>query len=249
MLNKEVMEKKGLSIKGILLADSAFTCCFFLLHGISLVAYNSPQIEFLRMLFLGLVGYLIIAIITIAVPPIIELIINIRFKIKKTKKEIHLAYSTISLLTWFIITGFPTNIFQFIFFLISLFLVHIGLSERFPILRFNMRFNELIKRGYEADKILLVEVKMNSISIFTAICFYLIGYNLHIYPLIFLPIYYLKYPIKRYIFPKRIVESDSIDFYKRLKWIELILIIPFFISISITMIFFGIAMIGSVPPK
>ncbi|MHA1252353.1 MAG: hypothetical protein ACTSRP_20375 [Candidatus Helarchaeota archaeon] len=233
--------------------DWAGSTGIYMVHFLSYQIYKTPQVLFLTSIFTEL-GYIILVFMIVLIPMIIFTIIEmIRAKITKKDENYAIINTSVGFLHWLFIIGFPINIFQLILFIITILVVYVGIYERFPIIKLNLKFRRLYKLGYDSTKELFSSVDVSTTTLYIAEMVYMLASSFKIYPVPFLILIEARYFIRKLVFPDRLIYLEGVDeedkekynkkFYKRWEsWSDLsvyILAIPLFITVVLWVLKWG----------
>ncbi|MHA1253414.1 MAG: hypothetical protein ACTSRP_25790 [Candidatus Helarchaeota archaeon] len=197
--------------KDIVNADLAFTIIVILGYFLSLRVYMPTQVLIL-VENLTLIGFIVLASLVFLIPPILNYVI---IKVLSRKIVIEEVYVMINcsagILAWFFISAYPLDFFQLIIYVITILIIYIGVFERFPIIKLNIKSRKLYLLGYDADKELFLDVDLGQKALFIACLSYSMANVLRIYPVPFLLLIKLVYVWKKLFFPKRLLHSDFLE--------------------------------------
>ncbi|MHA1751985.1 MAG: hypothetical protein ACTSYZ_06395 [Candidatus Helarchaeota archaeon] len=212
MLDKKILEKRGKmnwEPMDNIIMDWVCSIGLYMAHFLSYSVYKPPQTLFLISVFTEL-GYIFLAFVTLLLPMVIFTIIEMIWAKKYKKDENYSIINTsIGLLPWLFIIGFPVDIFQLVAFIITILVVYVGVYERFPIIKMNIKFRRLYKSGYNSSKELFSYVETSTLALYTAEMVYILASSLKIYPVPFLILIEARYFIKKLVFPDRLLDLDA----------------------------------------
>jgi len=212
MLDKKILEKRGKAhwkpMDNIIM-DWVCSIGLYMAYVLSEQVYEPPQVLFLLSV-ITIVGYIILCFMIVVLPMVIFTIIE-KIRAKKYKKDgnYSIINTSIGLLPWLFIIGFPMDIFQLVAFIITILVVYVGVYERFPIIKMNLKFRKLDKLGYDSSKELFSYVVVSTITLYMAEMVYIFASSLKIYPVPFLILIEARYFIKKLVFPDRLLDLDT----------------------------------------